>query len=128
MKRALSWLLTALLLLAMASAQAEETVQIDWTTRYTYAELEDQLQAINASCPEISSLYPIGHTWQERTLWCIELTDPAVSKANKTGIAVLANIHGGERESASCAMYFAWWLAENRETERVQEILSKYVI
>ena len=128
MKRALSWLLTALLLLTLATAQAEETVQIDWTARYTYAELEEQLQAISASCPEISSLYPIGHSWRERTLWCMELTAPAVPKADKTGIAVLANIHGGERESASCAMYFAWWLAENRETERVQEILSKYVI
>ena len=128
MKRALSWLLTALLLLTLAAAQAEETVQIDWTARYSYAELEEQLQAISASCPEISSLYPIGHTWQERTLWCMELTDPAVARADKIGIAVLANIHGGERESASCAMYFAWWLAENRETERVQEILSKYVI
>ena len=51
MKRALSWLLTALLLLTLSAAQAEETVQIDWTARYTYSELEEQLQAISASCP-----------------------------------------------------------------------------
>ena len=117
MKKLLSILLAALTLFSIASAETK--VAIDWSVRYPYAELESQLSEINQTYPEITSLYPIGHSWQERTLWCMELTDPSVDKADKTGVAVMANIHGGERESAACAMYFAWWLAENSQTERV---------
>ena len=126
MKKLLSILLAALTLFSVASAEAK--VAIDWSVRYPYAELECQLSEINQAYPEITSLYPIGHSWQERTLWCMELTDPSVDRADKTGVAVMANIHGGERESAACAMYFAWWLAENSQTERVAQILSDYVV
>ena len=126
MKKLLSILLAALTLFSVASAETK--VAIDWSVRYPYAELESQLSEINQTYPEITSLYPIGHSWQERTLWCMELTDPSVDKADKTGVAVMANIHGGERESATCAMYFAWWLAENSQTERVAQILSDYVV
>ena len=126
MKKLLSILLAALTLFSVASAETK--VAIDWSVRYPYAELESQLSEINQAYPEITSLYPIGHSWQERTLWCMELTDPSVDKADKTGVAVMANIHGGERESAACAMYFAWWLAENSQTERVAQILSDYVV
>lgn len=125
-KKLLSILLAALTLFSVASAETK--VAIDWSVRYPYAELESQLSEINQTYPEITSLYPIGHSWQERTLWCMELTDPSVDKADKTGVAVMANIHGGERESATCAMYFAWWLAENSQTERVAQILSDYVV
>ena len=126
MKKLLSFLLAALTLFSVASAETK--IAIDWSVRYPYAELESQLSEINQTYPEITSLYPIGHSWQERTLWCMELTDPSVDKADKTGVAVMANIHGGERESAACAMYFAWWLAENSQTERVAQILSDYVV
>lgn len=101
-------LLIATVLLLSSVAIAEEKVSIDWSIRYSYAEHEKQLASINQAYPSITSLYPIGHSWQERALWCMELTDPSVDKEEKTGIAVLANIHGGERESAACAMYFAW--------------------
>ena len=115
--------------LAEAAAPAEATVpEIDWNTRYTYAELEGQLEAIAAAYPGVAQLYPIGYTNQERTLWCMELTNPEVAKEDKTGIAVFANIHGGERESASSAMYFAWWMATESATEQVQDILNNYVV
>jgi len=83
-----------------------ENLAIDWNVRYSFAQLEDQMKAIVEATPEIAAMYPIGRSWQERNLWCVELTNPAIPKEEKTGIAVMANIHGGERESASCAMYF----------------------
>ena len=135
MKKILALLLAAALLLPSAALAKEtkpsdsaQAVSIDWSARYTYEELETQLEEINSNYPDITALYPIGHSWQERTLWCMEVTDASVQKSEKTGIAVFANIHGGERESASCAMYFAWWLTKNSETKRVQDILSSYVI
>lgn len=105
-----------------------EGLNIDWNARYTYAELETQMKAIVQARPEIAEMYEIGRSWQERSLWCVELTNEATGKENKTGIGVLANIHGGERESASSAMYFMWWLAMNAEEEYVADLLDKYVV
>lgn len=129
MKKIVAWLLMALILLSSeALAEQAEGVVIDWSVRYAYAEIEDQLKSINAVYPEITSLYPIGRSWQERSLWCMEITNPAVAKEEKTGIAVMANIHGGERESAASAMYFAWWLTENSASDEVQAILDNYTV
>ncbi|MGN0183895.1 MAG: M14 family zinc carboxypeptidase [Aristaeellaceae bacterium] len=122
------FVLAAMLIASTGLAEAVDLAAIDWNARYTYAELEDQLQAIAETYPDVTELYPIGTTYQERTLWCMELTNPAIDKADKTGIAVVANIHGGERESASSAMYFAWWLATESATEQVQQILDNYVV
>ena len=122
------FVLAAMLIASTGLAEAVDLAAIDWNARYTYAELEDQLQAIAETYPDVTELYPIGTTYQERTLWCMELTNPAIDKADKTGVAVVANIHGGERESASSAMYFAWWLATESATEQVQQILDNYVV
>jgi len=105
-----------------------EGLEIDWDARYTYAELEAQMKAINETYPGITEMYEIGHTWRERNLWCVEITNEAIAKEDKTGIAVFGNIHGGERESGSSAMYFMWWLAVNSDTEYVQNILDNYVV
>lgn len=129
MKRIIAWIcLAAMVLTTGAVAEAADIAAIDWNARYTYAELEAQLKAINAAYPQITSLYPIGRSWQERTLWCMEITGPQAAAEGKTGIAVFANIHGGERESATCAMYFAWWVTQNSQTEQVQDILSNYIL
>lgn len=126
--RVLCIALALCMLLGTALASDAQGVQIDWNVRYTYAELEAQLTQIAAQYPSIAQLYPIGTSWQERTLWCMELTNPAIPKQNKTGIAVFANIHGGERESAASAMYFAWWLATASATAQVEAILDAYTV
>lgn len=105
-----------------------EGLEIDWNHRYTYAELEGQLAALAEKYPKFSELYSIGTSWQERDMWCIEISNEAVNKENKTGIGVFANIHGGERESASSAMYMAWWLLLNSSDPYVQGLLDRYVI
>lgn len=111
-----------------APAAIPEGLNIDWNARYSFEELEQQMQAIVDYNPEIATMYPIGHSWQERNLWCVELTDSSIPKEEKTGIAVMANIHGGERESASCAMYFMWWAALNAQDEYVAKLLDEYVL
>lgn len=123
MKKLISLMLAFLLMISTAYA-----AQIDWNYRYTYAELEAQMRTICEEYPDLTQMYQIGHTWRERSLWCVEITDETVAKEEKTGIAVFGNIHGGERESASCAMYFMWWLTANSKTEKVQDLLKDYVV
>lgn len=128
MKKWIALLCAALMTCMPIFAQAEPVGDIDWDARYRYAELEEQLEEIASAYPQIAQLYPIGSTYQERTLWCMELTNQQIPAEDKTGIAVFGNIHGGERESAACAMYFAWWMATQSGTQRVQDILDKYVV
>ena len=78
--------------------------------------------------PDITELYSIGTSWQERDLWCLEITNKAIPAEEKTGIGVFANIHGGERESASSAMYTAWWLTLCSADDYVKGLLDNYTI
>lgn len=126
MKKWLAGLLA--MVLCLTGCAFAEGIEIDWNARYKFAELEAQLQQINEAYPGITSLYSIGHTWRERTLWCMEITNPEIAKEDKNGIAVIANIHGGERESATSAMYFAWWLTQNCETDEVKAILDSNTV
>lgn len=105
-----------------------ENLEIDWMTRYHYSELEDQVAEMAATYPELTEKYSIGTSWQERDLWCLEITNEEIPAEEKTGIGVVGPIHGGEREAASCAMYFAWWMLLNSDTEYVQNILDNYIL
>lgn len=105
-----------------------EGLDIDWNCRYTFAELESQLAKIAETYPDITELYSIGTSWQERDLWCMEITNKAVPAEEKTGIGVFANIHGGERESAASAMYTAWWLTLCSADSYVKGLLDSYTI
>ena len=111
-----------------APSEIPEGLDIDWNARYTFAELEAQLSQMAEQYPDITDLYSIGTTWQERDLWCLEITNKAIPAEEKTGIGVFANIHGGERESASSAMYTAWWLTLCSGDAYVKGLLDAYTI
>ncbi len=99
---------------------------IDWTVRHDLDFYEQTLNDLAAQYPELIDVYSIGRSWRERQLWTAEITGS--NEAEKTGIYIVANIHGGEQESAETAMYFAWWLLRNAETEQAQNILDNYII
>lgn len=103
-------------------------VSVDWNERYTYAELQQQFKDLNKAYPEFSELTSIGKTYEGRDIMCMEITDESVANDTKTKITVFGNIHGGERESGSCAMYSAWYLLENSDCADIAATLDKYVV
>ena len=111
-----------------APSEIPDGLDIDWNRRYTFAELEAQLSAMAEQYPDITELYSIGTSWQERDLWCLEITNEKIPAEEKTGIGVFANIHGGERESASSAMYTAWWLTLCSDDAYVKGLLDSYIV
>ena len=42
---------------------------------HTLAEIESILQNIANDYPDITSLYSIGTTYEDRSIWCLEITD-----------------------------------------------------
>lgn len=107
---------------------AKAKVQIDWNHRYTYDELGQQLKDLSKTYSKYSKLTTIGKTHEGRSLYCMEITDKSVAKSKKTEVTVFGNIHGGERESGSCAMYSAWYLLENSGTKEVKDLLKNYIV
>ena len=95
---------------------------------HTYAEYQTLMEALVKTYPDYCTLYSIGHTSQERNLWCLEITNSKKASDDKTGIGVFGNIHGGEMESAECAMYTGWWMLMNSDTEYMQNLLDNYVV
>ena len=103
-------------------------VEVDFSIRRSFEDIEKILENLNEAYPEYSSLYSIGKTWEDRNIWCLEITDESVSADAKTGIGVFANIHGGERESAESGLYTGWWLLNNLEDATVREILKNHIV
>jgi len=99
-----------------------------WNQRHTNSQYVELFRYLRAMYPEIVKLYPIGHTWEERSLWCLEISSNGQS-AGKTPVALVGNIHGGEQESAEAVAYTAWWLASGFVANDAQAIdaLDGYV-
>ncbi|MEI6531136.1 MAG: M14 family zinc carboxypeptidase [bacterium] len=117
---------------AKPAANAEETSAmpaIDWTVRHSFEFYQDLANNLAAKHPFLVNTYPIGVSWRELPITCIELSKKTIIPTIKPGIAVIANIHGGERESAESAAYFAWWLANNYYTDKTAKaILDKFTV
>ncbi|MGF6375226.1 hypothetical protein M2140_000260 [Clostridiales Family XIII bacterium PM5-7] len=107
---------------------AKAKVQVDWNERYTYAQLEKQLKDMKKNYSKLSKLTSIGTSHEGRKLYCMAISDYSVAKSKKTEVTVFGNIHGGERESASSAMYSAWYLLENSQTPAVKKMLKEYIV
>lgn len=106
----------------------DELAGIDWNSRLTYAEIEEVLANLAKRYPSLTELYEIGRSWQERSLWCLEITNERVPNDQKVGIGVFGNIHGGERESGTAALYTAWWFLANSSDEYVKDLLDHFII
>jgi hypothetical protein len=123
-------LVAAALLLGGGAASAKPPAtppHVDWTQMLTYDQMSQMLQDVNTAYPRMTKLFSIGHTWQERQLWCLELSAPIAASGTKTGIAMFGNIHGGEQQSGMSAAYTAWWLAtQYGKDPQATQILNKY--
>ena len=76
---------------------------------------------------QTTRLFSIGRSWQERDLWCLELSAPIATSWLKTGVAMFGNIHGGEQQSGQSAAYTAWWLAtQYGKDPTATKILNRY--
>ncbi len=116
--------------------EVPENLAMDWSgstdteqvKHHTYAEYQTLMEELVKTYPDYCTLYSIGHTSQERNLWCLEITNSKKASDGKTGIGVFGNIHGGEMESAECAMYTGWWMLLNSDTEYMQNLLDNYIV
>ncbi len=63
---------------------------------HTYAEMEQTLQDIADSYPNITSLYSIGESYEGRDIWCLEITDNPGVDEGEPGVFYMGLHHARE--------------------------------
>lgn len=101
---------------------------VNWDERHHIDFYGTLLNNLVMAYPTLAKTYSIGHSWREKPISCIEITNGDSSKP-KVEMAVFGNIHGGEQESGEAAAYVAWWLVMNYGTNSTaKKILDNYRI
>lgn len=100
----------------------------EWKKRHTVDDIYGMMDELAAKHPEYTEVGSLGQTTKGNELKLLTITDHSVPDDEKTGIGIMANIHGDERESAESAAYTTAWFLENLEDETVKEILQKHII
>ncbi|MHA1303014.1 MAG: M14 family zinc carboxypeptidase [Candidatus Heimdallarchaeaceae archaeon] len=79
---------------------------------HNYTELTTKLVLLNNSFPELVDVFSIGLTWQNRSIWCVRLTNESVTTA-KTEYYVVGAHHARELITVENALYFIDWIIYN---------------
>ena len=107
---------------------SNKVIQITWNKYHNYSEITTILKNLNESYGNIARVYSIGKTWNNRNIWCIELSNHKVSKP-KPALFIVSYHHARERITIEVALYIAWYLATNYATnDTIKEILEKTVV
>jgi len=102
--------------------------QFSWNKYHNYSEILNFLKKLNESYSEIAKIYSIGKTWNNRNIWCIELSSHVSSKP-KPALFIVSYHHARERITIEVALYTAWYLATNYATNNtIRKILDQTVI
>lgn len=110
------------------SAVIDYLETIDWDERHPIEFYGTLLDSLAEAYPKVATTYSIGHSWRERPIWCIEISSVS-SRNKKVEVAVIGNIHGGEKESGESAAYVAWWLIMNYDNDpTAKQVLDNYIV
>ncbi|HUT99622.1 MAG TPA: M14 family zinc carboxypeptidase [bacterium] len=83
----------------------------------TIAETEAELQELAADHPDIFDLFSLGHSYLDRDIWCMKVSDnPAVDEAEGE-IFIHGNTHAREIMTLEIPMYFLNRIAEDYYTD-----------
>ncbi|MBI4052259.1 MAG: zinc carboxypeptidase, partial [Elusimicrobia bacterium] len=93
---------------------------------HNYDEATAALRLIQASAPDIVSMFSIGKSVQGRELWAVRFNTDAknLDPSQKPGIVFMGAHHAREHLSTEVPLLLAQWLVENRHREDVLKLLN----
>jgi hypothetical protein len=80
---------------------------------HTLEEVEQILQTTAQNYPEITSLYSIGKTFEDRDIWCLEITDNPGVDEDETGVFFMGLHHAREWPTLEICLYIIENLTSN---------------
>lgn len=103
----------------------------DWMHYHNYTEIVDTLLYLNSTCPNIVDVFSIGRTWQNRTIYCVRLTNESNTQAKPKNLFVGYH-HAREPITAEMALYFvvdaATKFGANETVTRMLNFSEIYVV
>ena len=98
---------------------------ISWDKYHNYTEIEELLLEINSTYPEIADVFSVGKSWQNKTIYCLRLTNES-DNYPKPAILLVGYHHTREPITAELALYFSVQLATNYgKNETITRMLNK---
>jgi len=76
-------------------------------------EMESELEDISSLHPDITTLYSIGSTYENRDIWCLEITDNPGVDEDEPEVFFMGLHHAREWPSLEICMYIAETMTEN---------------
>jgi hypothetical protein len=141
----LSIVVLALLVLSVSNGaikihgvKATEAVRVigappwqDWVHYHNYTEIVDTLLYLNVMYPNVVDVFPIGESWENRTIYCIRLTNESNTHL-KPKLFFVGYHHAREPISAELALYFvvraATGFGSNETITRMLNYSEIYVV
>ena len=95
-----------------SSVIAESLPPIDWNHYHNYTEVESILLSLNETYPDTVDVFSIGTSWQDRTIYCVRLTNES-DGSTKPEVLFVAYHHAREVITSELALYFVVYAATN---------------
>ncbi|UJR31312.1 hypothetical protein I4U23_018810 [Adineta vaga] len=81
---------------------------------HDYNKMIEKLKELNNKYPNITSLYTIGKSIEQRDLWVMIVSDqPLVHEAGEPEVRYIGNVHGDESVGRECLIRFIEYLCVN---------------
>ncbi len=109
--QALSLILICSANVARSEAKSE-IVNVEWNEYHNYTEIINILLELNATYPAIVDVFAIGRSWQNRTIYCVRLTNESITYP-KPAVLFVGYHHAREPITAELALYFTVYIANN---------------
>ena len=90
--------------------QHSQSVQSEY---HTLVEMEEILNGIVTDHPDIARLFSIGTTYEERDIWCLELSDNPGQDEDEPGVLFMGLHHAREWPSLEICLHLAETLTSN---------------
>ena len=105
-------------------------MRLQYNRYYRYHAMVEALEDFSRAYPNLAKLYSIGKTYEDRDIWCMELTNQATGPAEeKPGYYLDGNTHAGEvTGSMACLYTIDWLLGGYGKEDRATRILDTKVI
>jgi hypothetical protein len=110
-------------------APSERKVDVSWNRYHDCEGLANILKQLNTAFPDLIRLYSIGKSYEEREIWCLEVTNRECGDPQrKAGMYIDGNIHGNEVQAGEVVAYTAWYLCESYgKVETITKLLDERV-
>jgi hypothetical protein len=91
---------------------------VDYSKYHNYAELTTAVQSLVKEHPDIAKLVDIGKTRENRSIWAVEITNPAGSSSEtRPALLVAANLEGDHLVGSELALFTIEYLLNSYATD-----------